>query len=285
MVHRRVLVTLNQQIDKRDRDELVILKLGGSVITEKGSKASLNRLLLEEIAKELAKVRTKLLLVHGAGSFGHPIAKKYNLHKGYVNSSQLRGVTETKRSMLSLTLMIAEILAESGVPVVPFLSSSCMIAEDGRLIRVDLEPFRIMLDLGLVPMCSGDVVADLRMGFSIVSGDQIAVHMADKLNARRVIFGCDVDGVFDSDPKKNPGAKLIRTITPRTLGRQMSCIGESTTTDVTKGMLGKIRESEALVARGGEVIVINLKKPDNLTKFLRGKSIRCTRFISDPVVT
>lgn len=261
--------------------EFVVLKLGGSVITRKDKVASLNRPAVEAIAKELARINMKLLLIHGAGSFGHPIAKQYAIHQGYKERRQLRGVTETKRSMLHLTMMITELLAKHHVAAVPFLSSSCMVAKGGRLSNVDTEPFRMMLDIGLVPLCSGDVVADLEMGFSIVSGDQIAVYLAEKLNATRVIFGCDVDGVFDSDPKKNPHAKLMSVLTPRNLKRQMRFLGESAATDVTKGMLGKIMESARLVSRGKEVVIMNLRTPRNLTRLLRGEDIPCTRFIPD----
>ena len=261
--------------------EFTVLKLGGSVITRKDKAASLDRPVVEAVAKELAKINSKLLLIHGAGSFGHPIAKKYAIHQGYRERGQLRGVTETKRSMLHLTMMITELLAKHRVPVVPFLSSSCMVAKGGRLSIVDVDPFTMMLDLGLVPLCSGDVVADLKMGFSIVSGDQMAVHLAERLNATRVIFGCDVDGVFDSDPKKNPRAKLIRVLTPGTLKRQMKFLGESAATDVTKGMLGKMMESARLVSLGKEVVIMNLRKPGNLTRLLQGKDIPCTRFIPD----
>jgi isopentenyl phosphate kinase len=266
---------------QNESKELIILKLGGSVITEKDAASTFNRSLLEEIAKELSGIGSKLLLIHGAGSFGHPIAKEYRIHQGYSDRSQLRGVTETKRSMLSLTMMITEALAKHNVPVVPFLSSSCMVAKAARLVNMDIEPFEMMLNLGLVPLCSGDVVADLKMGFCIISGDQIAVYLAKKLKAKTVIFGCDVDGVFDSDPKKNPNASLISLLTPKTLTKQMNILGESTATDVTKGMLGKIKESSELVSHGGEVVILNLKRPQNLSKFLRGEDVPCTRFISD----
>jgi len=261
--------------------DLTIIKLGGSVITEKDTNSTLNRSLLDEIAEELAEIKTRLLLIHGAGSFGHPIAKKYAIDKGYKNRGQLKGVTETKCSMLSLTLMIAQSLADHKIPAVPFLSSSCMVAEAGRLVKIDLDPFRVMLNLGLVPICSGDVVADLKKGFCIVSGDQIAVHLAEKLDAKRVIFGCDVDGVFDSDPKKNPNAKLIRLMTPRSLKKQMNFLGQSAATDVTEGMLGKIKESIKLVSSGKEVVVLNLRRPKILTRFLEGQDIPCTRLVPD----
>jgi isopentenyl phosphate kinase len=260
---------------------LIVIKIGGSVITEKDKAPLFNRILMEKIADEISKIGDKLLLVHGAGSFGHPIAKKYSIHEGYRSKDQLKGVAELKQSMSSLTLMITETLLKHGIPVVPFLSSSCMVAEGSRLVHVDTEPFRLMINLGLVPICSGDVIADLKWGFSIISGDQIAVYLATSLNAKTIIFGCDVDGVFDSDPKKNPEAKLIRTITPSTLKYYEKSLGESTAVDVTKGMLGKMKESSSFVSHGGEVIIANLKRPENITEILHGRDVPCTRFIPE----
>ncbi|MGQ9542869.1 MAG: isopentenyl phosphate kinase [Candidatus Bathyarchaeia archaeon] len=260
---------------------LIVLKLGGSVITEKNKKPSFNRPLMDEIAREISKLEDKLILVHGAGSFGHPIAKKYSIHEGYHSREQLRGVTELKLSMSSLTLMITEVLLNQGIPTIPFLSSSCMVAEEGRLTYVDTEPFRMMVNLGLIPLCSGDIVADSKLGFSIVSGDQIAVYLATTLKAETIIFGCDVDGVFDSDPKKNPEAKLIRIITPQGLKDYEKSLGESIAIDVTKGMLGKIREASRFVSLGGKVIITNLKKPENIRDILRGGDVPCTRFVPE----
>lgn len=258
--------------------ELIILKLGGSIITEKSGPPSFKDRLFDKIAKELSNLEVNLLLVHGAGSYGHPIAKEYSIRQGYSNTSQLKGVTETKRSMFSLTLKIVDSLIKHNVPVVPFLSSSCMVAKSGRLVDVDLAPFKILLGIGLVPLCSGDVIADQKTGFTIVSGDQIAIHLAKKLGAGRVIFGCDVKGIFDSDPKTNPAAKLIERLTLDDL-RDMTFPGESLTTDVTGGMSGKLKESLDFVSSGGEVIIMNLNEPQNLTKLLNGDEVQCTRLI------
>ena len=98
-------------------------------------------------------------------------------------------------------------------------------------------------------------------------------RMAGEVGYRRMIL--------TQGPKKNPNASLISLLTPKTLTKQMNILGESTATDVTKGMLGKIKESSVLVSHGGEVVILNLKRPQNLSKFLRGEDVPCTRFISD----
>src|SRR5688572_4645360 len=89
---------------------LVIIKIGGSVITEKGSNKSIFK---KAIARRLfSEIRSagkfKLILVHGAGSFGHPLAKKYRLNEGYINSNSYKGVALTKSSVLKLNRLVLD---------------------------------------------------------------------------------------------------------------------------------------------------------------------------------
>lgn len=69
--------------------KLVILKIGGSVLACKQSKTpKIDYKMLLRIAKEIAaayKKGIKLVLVHGAGSYGHPIVKKTGIDKGIKN--------------------------------------------------------------------------------------------------------------------------------------------------------------------------------------------------------
>jgi isopentenyl phosphate kinase len=61
----------------------VILKLGGSVITDKSADCAINRAGLESLATAIAGARHDgIVIVHGAGSCGHPEAKRYHLDKG-----------------------------------------------------------------------------------------------------------------------------------------------------------------------------------------------------------
>lgn len=260
--------------------ELIILKMGGSVITNKYKDFSARYHIIEKIAQEISKIKQPLVLIHGAGSYGHPLAKKFEIHKGYFSSSQLEGLVEIRIKMQELGEIITRIFRKEGMNVIPIISSSCMIGENKRLLRVEIEPFRIFLKIGLIPMCSGDVVADKKLGFSIISGDQMATYLGRKLEANRVIFGCDVDGIFTSDPKQNDEAELIPIIKFRDMKKILKkYVSETDAPDVTGGMLGKLSEIKDLLSSGIEVIIMNLNRPNDIIKLMSGKEVRCTRLI------
>jgi len=258
-----------------------IIKLGGSVITDKRREFFARLDMIERISREIAKIKTRIILIHGAGSFGHPIVKKYDLHLGYRNKRQLEALSETKSRLIDLDKILIGLLRKHGVPVVPFMPSSFILARRGRIIRADLQPLKTFLELGIVPLLCGDVVPDGEMGFSVISGDQIAIYLAGTMKARLVIFGCDVDGVYSADPKKNPNATLIEVVTPSTFKNLLQSVSEPASPDVTGGMLGKIRESLRLVEKGIDVVIMNLTRPKDLLKLVEGKKISCTRLAPD----
>lgn len=261
------------------KSKLLILKLGGSAITDKKRRYVAREDVINSVSKELSKIDVKTVLIHGGGSFAHPIVKDHGIHLGYRRPRQLPALAETKFRLVQLNQIIMKALSRHGVSSVPFMPSSFMVARGGRILRAELKPIKSFLKLGVTPVLFGDVVADVEMGFSVVSGDQLAVFLAGKLGAGKVIFGCDVDGVYIGDPKKHPEAKLVPVITPSTLGDIMRSVEEPTAPDVTHGMLGKLKESVDLVRSGVEVVIMNLQKPELLPRILRGEPVGCTRFI------
>ncbi len=111
------------------------------------------------------------------------------------------------------------------------------------------------------------------MGFAILSGDQLVSSLATRLEAERIIIGIDVDGLYTSDPKTDPKARLIQQITPQELTKLQHKIEEVRVTDVTGGMLGKVLELMQAVEKGIHVIVVNAAKPSNVYKALKGERV------------
>jgi isopentenyl phosphate kinase len=218
-----------------------------------------------------------LILVHGAGSFGHIPVKRYRLQQGFKRPDQIEGLATTKFKLLEWESVLDAIFLKHGVRVVPFLASDFIELKDGRITRAELNPLRDWLQLGCVPMIGGDIVPDTSRGFSILSGDQLAAYLAIKLKATRLVFGMDVDGVFDSDPKLNREARLLTDLTP-TLA--MHYATESTTgaiPDVTGGMAGKIIESVVASQHGVPVYFVSLTKNKRLQKAVLGRPVTASR--------
>jgi isopentenyl phosphate kinase len=253
---------------------MILVKLGGSVITDKSKLRTFKRSSCERLAEELRTAKGGLALVHGAGSFGHILAKKHKLHKGYVSRSQLEHVAGVQRDVRELNLKVIEALIGSGIHGVSIPPAASATFEGGKVKSFDPCNFVSMLELGLVPVTFGDVVPDESMGFSICSGDLMMEELAEALNPRMVIFVADVDGVFDSDPKVNRNARLMPEINPRML-REVKRT-ETLRADVTGSIFGKLERMLAIAEHCEKCMIVNGNAPGRLEKAIRGKKVVST---------
>jgi len=248
------------------------------VVTKKDRPLIPNLQAIRRLAAEISKADFKpLIIIHGGGSYGHPIAKKYRITEGFKNDSQLLGVSETHEAMVTLNNLLVRNLLERGLPAFSLPPSSFVLTKKGRIQTFNEEILKMTLTLGLIPVLYGDVAFDVEQGFTILSGDQIAATLAIMLNAERIIMGIDVDGVYDSDPKRNPSARLLSEISLRDLANLIGRIGGSQDPDVTGGMLGKILELKAAVEHGVEALIVNALSPNNIYKSLKGEEVVGTR--------
>jgi len=260
------------------RNKLTILKLGGSVITVKDKPLTPNIEAIKRLADEISRADFKpLVIIHGGGSYGHPIAKKYGIAEGFKEDSQIFGFSETHEAMIALNSLLIQNLLEHRLPAVSFSPSSFIMTRKGRIQKFNEEILKTALKLGFIPVLYGDAVFDDEWGFAILSGDQIAVNLAVKLNAARIIMGIDVDGLYNSDPKRNPSAHLISEISLDELSSMIRHIGGSRAPDVTGGMLGKISELMFAVKHDIEALIINASSPNNVYKALKGEEVVGTR--------
>ncbi|MEM3072443.1 MAG: isopentenyl phosphate kinase [Candidatus Bathyarchaeia archaeon] len=258
-------------------DEGLIIKLGGSVITYKHVECSPRLRFIKRICLEISKLKLPMLLIHGAGSYAHPIVREYGIHLGYRSPEQLKAFTETCVQLRVLNNLILKELKKHDVPAAPIHPSSSMIMNEGEIAEWNIAPLVGLLNIGLTPLLHGDVVYDRVKGFSIVSGDRLATYLAEVLRPSMVVFGCDVDGVYDFDPKSKSDVKLLPKITPSTYRELTTAFKTPQGFDVTGGMKAKVEEAVKLAEKGVESVVINLLKPQNLTKLITGKPVTCTR--------
>ncbi len=251
-----------------------MLKLGGSVITIKEKPFTANKRAIARLAAEIKRADVgSLILVHGGGSFGHPVAKEYGIDQGYRNQSQIRGFSETHRAMTALDRLVLASLANHDIPAMEMQPSSCVVTKSGRIEVMETRPLRKLLEIGFVPVLYGDAVVDSEKGFAVLSGDQLVSSLAIRLGADRIIMGADVDGLYSADPKINPSAHLIQRITVRELKKIQHKIGEANVTDVTRGMLGKVLELVPAVEHGIYVTIVNATKSNNVYGALKGEKV------------
>ena len=258
------------------KNKLIILKIGGSVITEKKKNVKkLKKKTLERLAQEITNSKRKekfsLIIIHGVGAFGHITAKKFKLDKGFKDRSQIKAIAELHTDLKKLNLEIIKIFKEKGLNVVPFTPSSAWTLNNKRLEKVNVNTIKKYLDLGLIPILHGDILMDDKIKFSILSGDQIIYCLGKELKPCRIIIGTDVDGVFDSDPRSNKKAKLQKIIDKN--NAKNIKINKTDVIDVTGQMHGKIDELLRLADYGIKSEIINIAKIKVLERSLTAQKV------------
>ena len=252
---------------------MLVLKLGGSVVTHKDKPYTPHIGNIIRLAAEIAHASAQpLVVVHGGGSYGHPLATEYRIAEGYREPRQLAGFSETPQAMVELNGLIVRGLLEAGVPAFSVSPSSFLATEGRRITGMDLQVVEGLMESGLVPVLFGDAVHDTQQGFAILSGDQLAVKLATGLGAERLVLGSDVDGVFTADPKLDEGARLIREFSLSDQGGEAE-IGDALDTDVTGGMQGKMVEAAEAVEGGIEVLLVNATVEGRVGAALRGENV------------
>ncbi len=253
--------------------EMMILKLGGSLITNKSKRFSIRRDILRRVSREIGQAWRanigRLVIVHGGGSFGHPVAKKYALQDGFKRKEQIPGVAHTRRAMSVLSSAVIDSLLAQGLPALTVQPSANVVCRSGRIKDINLQLIEGYLKLGLIPVLHGDVVLDEKMGFCILSGDQLVYYLSRHLKPEKAVLTVDVDGVFDKDPKRHRDAKLLPILSRGDLvGIDLGRGG-----DATGGMRGKLLELLSLASEGVPSQIINASKSGRLRKALSGEGV------------
>lgn len=244
---------------------MIIVKLGGSVISNKNKPFSFNENVVESLAEEISQFypEKKFLIVHGGGSFGHPLAKKYELRKG-LNEERKVGFSHTHEAMLELNKKIINIFLEKNLPAFSVSPSSIFLIEKGEIVDGWLSIIDELLDKDFIPVLFGDVAISRDKGIDILSGDQIISFLASQMKPEKVIFLMDVDGIYTKSPKEKD-AELIKII-----DEKLKPEGKAGVYDVTGGIKNKIEQALKMPC---QVYFINGMIKGNLTKAIKGEKV------------
>lgn len=256
---------------------MILIKLGGSVITEKAGFKDYKESETRRLAREILRTGKEVFLVHGAGSFGHVLARRYSLQNGFENEGQKAGLAEVMADVRELNLRVIRTLNEEGFHAVSVPPSVIGELDNGRLVELDAAIFSRYSELGLTPVTFGDVCVDRSRGFGICSGDQLMEWLAREYKPERVIFCADVDGIYTSDPNVDPKAELVPVVSRDTLEALPRTDRHP---DVTGSIYGKIESMLRLAHYSGDCLVINGLIEGRLEAALRGEDVIASRAFS-----
>ena len=249
-------------------NKLTILKLGGSAITKKSKPLTFNSNSVHKISKVIKKFNEPLIIVHGAGSFGHYYAKRYRISDKPTTST--KHVVKIRDSMQLLNQKIVKIFHENQVNTFSFSPTSMYI---NKKIPNDWKKIlQKSISFDLIPITFGDVLLG-NNGFYIHSGDLIVHDLCKLLNPKRVIFASNIDGIY-----QNPDdvSSLIPIINNNKNNLKFSKLNY----DVTGGIKTKINQSLKIANLGIDVQITNGLNSKTLLNALRGEHVG-TIFVGD----
>lgn len=251
---------------------LTVVKLGGSVLTWKREREALRPKILARLSAELATASGPVVLLHGAGSFGHPGARRFRLAEAPNTSDsareRARGAAVVAREVRRLHGAVLHALVDAGVSPWSIPASGIARNRAGAPTRIDPAPFADALGAGVVPVSFGDVVRDDVWGFSILSGDSLAVALARDLSAARVVFVSDVGGIFEPTAKGRRVA--VPVVTRELVDRLRPTPGVP---DVTGGIRGKAEAMLAIADSGVDAGLISGLSDGALSRALKGERV------------
>ncbi|MEM1645116.1 MAG: isopentenyl phosphate kinase [Ignisphaera sp.] len=252
--------------------ETVVIKIGGALITDKSKPFSIHYNILSRLAYEISKAykecNSRIVIVHGGGSFGHYVVAEH----GSVNS--IEAITQTIWFMRELNMMVVDSLMFYGVPAISFDTHAIVVAR-GEKLYLFLEPISHALKLGLVPVLYGDVAIGDTV--RIVSGDEIAWYLSKSFIPSKLLFATTVDGVYDRDPLDSK-AKLLDTIKLSDISNIL--FSSSQGVDVTGGMKLKLELALKYASNGiKDVLIFNGLREGQTYEAICGFLTRCTRVL------
>lgn len=258
---------------------MILLKIGGGVITDKSVHYGLREDVLTRLAAEIGDAHVKLddtqiIIGNGAGSFAHFSAHKYKTTAGFINEESRIGMGWVRHDAVKLNQIVFEQLLLAKVPVFSFSPSSMMSVKNGKTKKIFAESMEDAINMGVVPLVYGDVVVDAIKGCDVYSTekvfDELAKYFSEKYQVR-VIHISSEDGVY-----KKGKASVFSEINAQNFEIVKEHLGGSNGVDVSGGMLHKVEECLALTKMGIVSQIVSGMIPNRVRDAILGKNVRGT---------
>jgi isopentenyl phosphate kinase len=244
---------------------MLLIKLGGSIITNKDKPLSPRLKTIDGIVRSLKKINEDIIVVHGGGSYGHYWSVKFDMHtkpKKY----DVRGVSTVKNSMVELNKIILGSFLKNKLN--PYCLPPTDFMSGNKSNTKKIKEIKKIASSGMIPITFGDALWYGNKKTYILSGDKIITILAKALRPRLTIFVLNVDGLYDDLKTK----KLI------SIFKNEKISVKKTSKDVTGGMLRKVQEASKISKMGLKVFFVNGNKPQRIVNAIKGKKFEGTIF-------
>ena len=269
--------------------EVVVIKFGGGLITNKSQMCTPEIDIIDDLVDVVGNCLEqglRVIVVHGAGSFGHLRAKHWRLNEGLITNydfspqddckSQLQAVSVVRKEMLTLNSIIKKSFAKKGISTISHPPHKWVRNTGSSFSGNIVERFGSGKEVAIT---FGDVV-DCDVGeFGILSGDDLVVRICqDVPNVSRLIFAIKgVDGILRRPPGLATADDLIDKWSPNV---EFSGVHHSEI-DITGGIGLKATRGSEVAAMGIDVFIINGENSQRLLDACNGVPTVGTQIFSN----
>lgn len=250
----------------------VVIKIGTSSLTYENS--TLNLQLIDKLARILSDLRNQgidvVLVSSGAIAVG---ARRLGLKE---RPRDICGKQAASAVGQGILMQIYEkIFMEYNQVVAQILLTKDIIDIEERRTNASNTTTKL-LELGVVPIVNeNDTISTDELGFS--ENDTLSAYVATLVDADLLIILSDIDGLYDSDPNKNPDAKMIHEVNE--VDDYIRKIATGSNTEVgTGGMASKISAVAICFGKNIETVIASGESPEIIYDIINGNVIG-TRFI------
>lgn len=254
----------------------IVIKVGTRLLDSPNN--IFNRPLVEELVRQIATLHQKgveiLLVTSGAIGAGMRQLGWTTRPKTIPDRQALAAIGQGR-----LMNLYEEIFAKYNLKVAQVLLTESDLNDRRRYLNARNTLLRL-LEWKVIPIINeNDTVAteELKIG----DNDTLSARIASKVEADLLIILTDVDGLFDSNPKKNPDARLIsciEKINPE-LEKKITKEGASSSELGTGGMITKLQAAKIATSSGITMYIANGNCSDVILRIFSGENIG-TKFLA-----
>lgn len=250
------------------KDEIWVVKVGTSTLTYENGRVNLRR--MECLCRALADLQNagKRLVLVSSGAIG--------VGMGKLGLKSRPAETEKKQALAAvgqceLMFLYDKFFGEYNQTVAQVLLTAGVV-HDGRGRHNVENTFRELLTMGTIPIVNeNDTVETSELeGQNFGDNDTLSAVVAGLIAADFLVILTDTDGLYDSDPRKNPAAKLIPRVEKITPEIEVLAGGAGSSRG-TGGMATKLRAAKMAGAKGIPCAVVSGADMENLYRLLEGK--------------
>jgi len=251
----------------KDSTEIIVVKVGTSTLTYDGGGINIRRVeILVKVLSDLKNSGKKIILV-SSGAIG--------VGMGKLGIQKRPDCTRDKQALAAIgqcELMnyYSRLFGEYNHNVAQVLLTKDVISDPVRNQNA-VNTFEKLLQLGIVPIVNeNDVISTDQIEFG--DNDTLSATVACLVDADLLILLSDIDGLYDSNPKDNPDAKLIPVV--ETIDEKIEALAGGAGSDRgTGGMITKIHAAEQAGNAGIDMIIANGANPYILYDIADGKEV------------